>query len=141
MADVELADLREPGDGLHVVVVEAVAGVDVQAAARGMASHYIKLREKQSYDWPLADVAVAAEMQGNAVKSCRIVLGSAAPTPRRATEAEDAIAGKTLTPEIAAAAGELAVKDAKPLDQNAYKVPLYKVIVKRALLAIGPKAA
>lgn len=120
---------------------EIITAVSIPASARAMRSHYIKLREKQSYDWPLADVAVAAEMDGASVKSCRIVLGSAAPVPRRATEAEAAVTGHAIDEALAAQAGELAVKGAKPLSQNEYKVNLYKVVVKRALLALAQAKA
>ena len=57
-----------------------------------------------------------------------------APTPWAAAQAEQALAGKAVTPETAEEAGKAAVADAKPLSQNAYKVQLAKVAVKRALL-------
>jgi len=116
---------------------DLIVEVTVPATARGLRSHYIKLREKQSYDWPLADVAVAARLEGGVAQDPRIVLGSAAPVPKRATKAEEFLAGKPLNAENAARAGELAVEGAKPLAQNAYKVTLYKVIVRRALLALA----
>ncbi|MCX7717405.1 MAG: FAD binding domain-containing protein [Candidatus Sumerlaeaceae bacterium] len=116
---------------------DLIVEVSVPGAARGLRSHYIKLREKQSYDWPLADVAVAARLEGATVRDPRIVLGSAAPVPHRAAKAEEFLANKPLTEENAARAGELAVEGAKPLAQNGYKVTLYKVIVRRALMALA----
>ena len=76
-------------------------------------------------------------MKGMSVKSARIVLGHVGPTPVVAGAAAQAIIGKTITPETAEAAGAAAVQDAKPLSDNAYKVQLAKVAVKRALLAVG----
>ncbi|MBX7246691.1 MAG: FAD binding domain-containing protein [Candidatus Sumerlaeaceae bacterium] len=115
---------------------DLITEIVIPASAAGMASAYIKIREKQSYDWPLADVAVVAKLSGANVEACRIVLGSAAPVPHRATEAEEFLKGKPLNEENAARAGELAVKDASPLEQNAYKVPLFKTVVRRTLLAL-----
>jgi len=63
-----------------------------------------------------------------------VVLGHVAPTPWEAPEAEKALAGKTITAESAEEAGKAAVAGAQPLSQNAYKVQLAKVAVKRALL-------
>lgn len=93
-----------------------------------------EIREKEGLDWPLVAAAVALEMSGNTVKSARVVLGHVAPVPWPSPEAEKALAGKTLTEEVADAAGKAAVSNAKPLSQNGYKVQLTRVAVKRALL-------
>jgi xanthine dehydrogenase YagS FAD-binding subunit len=80
-------------------------------------------------------------MKGTSVASARIVLGHVAPTPWVATDAAAALAGKTITAELAEEAGKAAVAGATPLSQNAYKVTLAKVAVKRALMAAaGVKA-
>ncbi len=63
-----------------------------------------------------------------------IILGGVAPIPYRAKAAEEAIAGKEIDQDSAGAAGEAATKGAQPLSKNAYKVPLVKTAVKRALL-------
>lgn len=92
-------------------------------------------REKQSHDWPLALASVSLTMDGERVASARVVLTGVAPIPLRCTPAEEAIRGKPVTLETAAAAGAAAVASAKPLSQNAYKVALTQATVKRALLA------
>jgi xanthine dehydrogenase YagS FAD-binding subunit len=75
------------------------------------------------------------------VVSAKVVLGHVAPTPWECAEAEKALAGKTITEATAEAAGKAAVAAARPLSQNAYKVQLARVAVKRALLhAAGTKA-
>ena len=100
-----------------------------------------EVRQKMALDWPLAAASVALTMNGNAVASAKVVLGHVAPTPWEATAAEKALAGKTVTAATAEAAGKAAVADAKPLSQNAYKVTLARVAVKRALLeAVRTKA-
>ena len=68
------------------------------------------------------------------MKSARIVLGHVAPMPWRRPARRKALVGKTITAATAEAAGKAAVAGAKPLSQNAYKVQLAKVAVKRALL-------
>jgi xanthine dehydrogenase YagS FAD-binding subunit len=93
-----------------------------------------EVRQKEALDWPLASASVALKMKGSTVSSARIVLGHVAPTPWAATQAEQALAGKAVTPESADEAAKAAVADAKPLSQNAYKVQLARVAVKRALL-------
>lgn len=93
-----------------------------------------EVRQKQALDWPLAAASVALKMKGSTVSSARIVLGHVAPTPWAAAQAEQALAGKAVTPESAEEAAKAAVADAKPLSQNGYKVQLAKVAVKRALL-------
>lgn len=118
---------------------ELITEILIPAGARGLLNAYLKQREKQSYDWPLADVAVAAKMDGANVSACRIVLGSAAPVPYRALEAEKFLVGKPMTAENAAKAGELAMAGAEPLAQNGYKVPLFKVIVRRTLMSLTEK--
>lgn len=93
-----------------------------------------EVRQKEALDWPLATASVALKMGGEKIEAARVVLGHVAPIPWRSREAEEALAGKTLTEATAAAAGEAAVRSAKPLSQNAYKVQLARVAVKRALL-------
>jgi len=92
-----------------------------------------EVRQKMALDWPLATAAVALTMRGNTVASAKVVMGHVAPVPWESAAAEQALVGKTITEETAEAAGRAAVADAKPLRQNAYKVTLAKVAVKRAL--------
>jgi len=95
--------------------------------------HY-EVRYKQSHDWPLAFTTVVLAMNGNTIRSARVVLGAVAPIPWRSKPAEDALAGKPLNEQTAAAAGEAAVSDAKPMSGNAYKVQIAKTAVKRAIM-------
>jgi xanthine dehydrogenase YagS FAD-binding subunit len=80
-------------------------------------------------------------MRGNTVVSAKVVLGHVAPQPYEAAAAEKLLAGKTINAETAEAAGKAAVADATPLSQNAYKVTLARVAVKRALLAAAGQKA
>lgn len=100
-----------------------------------------EVRQKEALDWPLAAAAVVLEMNGSAVKTARVVLGHVAPVPWRAVAAEQALAGKTVAEATAMEAGQAALHQARPLSQNAYKVQLARVAVKRALLRAVPGGA
>lgn len=93
-----------------------------------------EVRQKQALDWPLATASVVLKMKGAAVDSARVVLGHVAPTPWAATQADQMLAGKTINEDVAEQAAKAALADATPLTQNAYKVQLARVAVKRALL-------
>jgi len=112
---------------------EILTEIIVPAAATRNATY--EVRQKEALDWPLAAASVALKMSGSKVTSAKVVLGHVAPTPWDAAEAGKMLAGKSITPEVAEEAGKAAVADAKPLSQNAYKVQLTRVAVKRALMA------
>lgn len=99
------------------------------------ASAYREIRHKESFDYALASCAVAGHFEGATIREIRVVLGAVAPVPQLADAVAALLRGKTLTADLAAEAGALAVKEATPLSQNAYKVPLARAAVKRALLA------
>ena len=97
-------------------------------------SCYINQGAKASHDWPLADAAVVMELSGTACKNATVVLGAAAPVPLKAEAASQALSGRLINEETAAAAGEASMQGATPLSKNAYKIPLFKAVVKRAVL-------
>jgi xanthine dehydrogenase YagS FAD-binding subunit len=100
-----------------------------------------EVREKMALDWPLVAASVSLKMSGNQISSARVVLGHVAPTPYTAAAAEKFLTGKTLNEQTAAEAGNQAATGATPLSQNAYKVQLVKVAVKRALLGAAKQGA
>ena len=112
---------------------EIVETVVLPAPAEGARSVYRKLKEKESFDWPIVEVCVALTMSGGTIRNPRVVFGSVAPTPYRSPEAEAVLNGAKPGPELARKAAEAAVASAKPLSQNAYKVRLAKVELERAL--------
>ncbi len=118
---------------------EILTEIIVPGAAVKSANY--EVRQKEALDWPLVAAAVALTMNGNTVTSAKVVLGHVAPTPWDSAAAAAALKGKTITAATAEAAGKAAVSGARPLSQNAYKVTLAKVAVKRALLdAVKAKA-
>lgn len=96
---------------------------------------YHKQTERDSYDWPICDVAVVLEMNGENVAAAKIVLGWVAPTPRRAVEAEQLLIGRKVDEHAALEAANAAVRAATPLTKNAYKVDILETVIKRTLLA------
>ena len=114
---------------------ELVTEIHVPAPANGLRSVYLKQREKESFDWPVAEVAVALRCAGNRCSQASIVLGAAAPVPWRARGAEAALTGQAINPETAHAAAKAALEGATPLSQNAYKVPIFEAVIRRAILA------
>jgi xanthine dehydrogenase YagS FAD-binding subunit len=111
---------------------EILTEIIVPAAA--VRSSTYEVRQKDALDWPLATASVVLTMRGTSVASAKVVLGHVASKPWDSAAAAKALAGKAVTADLAEAAGKAAVADAKPLSQNAYKVTLARVAVKRALL-------
>ncbi|MGA3308274.1 MAG: FAD binding domain-containing protein [Xanthobacteraceae bacterium] len=96
---------------------------------------HVRQGEKDSFDWPLADVAVALDVgEDGTCKRAAIILGAAAPVPHRAKAAEAALTGKRIDENTAAQAGRAALDGATPLSKNAYKLPLFETLVRRAIL-------
>lgn len=97
-------------------------------------STYVKIRDRQSYEFALASAAVALDMAGGTVRTARIALGGVAYRPWRAREAEQALAGKPLTEDTAEAAARAAFAGSRPREENRYKVELGRRTLVRALL-------
>jgi len=110
--------------------------VELEIPATTMRSTYVKFREREGFDWALASVAAAMEMQGTTCTGARIVLGGVAPIPWRVQKVEEYLKGKTIDEESARQAGEMAVEGATPLAENQEKVDIVKSIVKTAILSL-----
>jgi xanthine dehydrogenase YagS FAD-binding subunit len=96
---------------------------------------HLKQGEKDSFDWPLADVAVVLDFDANGICNRAVmVLGAAAPVPHRAKDAEAVLVGKRIDATLSAQAAAAALKGATPLSKNAYKLPLFAALVRRAIL-------
>lgn len=113
---------------------ELITEVHLPILAEQRVSYYYKQKEKQSFDWPIAEAAVAFNFEGGVCSDSRIILGAAAPIPWRTKAAEDFLNGKTLSPAVAREAAEKAMLDATPLSENSYKVTVFKAVISRALL-------
>ena len=113
---------------------ELIVAIELPRSNFAKSSYYLKVRERASYAFALVSVAAALELDGNAIRQARVVLGSVAHKPWRSREAEAALAGAALSAESFQRAAEAALRDAKPLAHNAYKVELGKRAVVRALM-------
>jgi xanthine dehydrogenase YagS FAD-binding subunit len=119
---------------------EIVTEVVLPSAEGWKVAHY-EIRQKAAFDWPLAVAAVALKADGSNVQAARVVLGHVAPTPWLSPDAEAALKGQAANDATAQKAAEAALRNAKPLSQNAYKVQLARVAVKRAILKAAGGAA
>jgi len=124
-SETERETVLQPGEIVTEVTLPSPGSVKTAA---------YEVRHREVFDWPLASAAVALTLDGGRVKTARVVLGHVAPVPWISEEAAAALVGKTINEEVAAQAGSAAVAKAKPLSQNAYKVQLTRVAVKRAIL-------
>jgi xanthine dehydrogenase YagS FAD-binding subunit len=116
---------------------ELILSIDLGPSPYAAHYHYLKIRDRASYDFALVSVAAALEMQSGTIRSARLVLGGVAHRPWRAEKAEALLAGKQ--PNIAAfeAAATEALSGAQPLPQNAYKVELARRAIVRAFTLAG----
>jgi xanthine dehydrogenase YagS FAD-binding subunit len=114
---------------------EVLTSVRVPAPHPRIRAAYHKQTERESYDWPICDVAVVLAMDADTVRDAAVVMGWVAPTPRRATECERLLRGARVTEELARQVAAAAVAGATPLSKNAYKVPVLEAVVRRTILA------
>lgn len=104
-----------------------------EAASFSANARYLKLRERTSYAFAVVSAAAALEVDGGKIRKARIALGGVAAKPWRAREAEAALAGTPASTEAFTKAAELALADAAPSGDNAFKIELARRIVARAL--------
>ena len=95
--------------------------------------YFEKVSDRNVWDFPLMNVASAMVLSGNTIQRARIAVSAVAPRPMRLKAVEDAVAGKTADATTGEMAGKLAVQGAVPLQFNAYKIPLMRNLVKRAI--------
>lgn len=112
---------------------EIIAEFVVPARSWTWRSLYVKVRDRQSYEFAVASAAVALDLDGDVVRDVRIALGGVATVPWRAHEAEAALRGVTLTGNAAQAAAQSAFADAQPHSHNAFKIALGEATLVRAL--------
>jgi xanthine dehydrogenase YagS FAD-binding subunit len=104
-------------------------------------SRYVKVRDRESYEFGLATAAVALRLDGDVVSESRIALGGVATVPWRAKSAEVSLQGRALNEIAASEAAEAAFLEAKTYPLNAYKLALGKAVLIRALLEAKEMAA
>jgi len=95
--------------------------------------YFEKVRDRNVWDFPLMNVASATKSSGNTIQNIRIAVNAVAARPLRLKMVEDSVRGKPRSAATGEAAGKLAVEGAVPLQFNAYKIPLMRNLVKRAV--------
>ena len=114
---------------------EIVQGIMIPAPPAGTKSAFVKFALRKSIDFPIVNCAAMITSSNGKVESARVCLNAVFVKPYRAVKAEEVVAGKEISEDIAKAAGEAVVSDAKPLEHNAYMVELAKIMVKRTILS------
>ena len=123
--DITRMTVLEPGDLL--------TAIRIPATWAGAQFYFEKVRDRQVWDFPLVNVASAIKIANGSIESARVVVGAVSCVPKRLREVEAALAGKPRNEETADMAGKMAIAGARTLQYNAYKVPLMRNLVKRAV--------
>jgi len=112
---------------------DLLTAVRLPNAWSGADFYFEKVADRQTWDFPLVNVAAAFRMSGGSVEDARIVCGAVQCTPMRVNAAERLVRGQTRSESVAEAAGAASVQGAEPLAYNGYKIPLMQNLVKRAV--------
>jgi xanthine dehydrogenase YagS FAD-binding subunit len=131
--DITRMTILQPGDLLTTIRIPSTWA--------GSQFYFEKARDRSVWDFALVNVAAAVVTSGNAIERIRLVVNGVAAHPVRLTAVEAAVQGKPRNAETAELAGQLAVRGARPLQYNAYKVPLMRNLVKRAIRGVGAEEA
>jgi xanthine dehydrogenase YagS FAD-binding subunit len=120
---------------------DLIVAIEVPASPEGRASHYLKVRDRESYEFALVSAAAAVATDGRRIRSARLALGGVAHKPWRLSAAETALRGASLDDgETLRSAIATSFGDARPLPHNAFKVELAPRVALRALQTAGARA-
>jgi xanthine dehydrogenase YagS FAD-binding subunit len=123
--DITRMNILQPG---YLLTAIRIPSTWAQAAF-----YFEKVRDRNVWDFPLLNVASAMKSSGDTIQEIRIAVNAVAARPLRLKMVEDAVRGKPRNAATGEAAGKLAVQGAVPLQFNAYKIPLMRNLVKRAI--------
>ena len=123
--DITRLNILQPGDLL--------TAIRIPSTLAGAQFYFEKVRERNVWDFPLLNVASAMVVSGGTIKRIRIAVNGAAARPLRLKRVERAVLGKAPNAATGQMAGKLAVQGSVPLQFNAYKIPLMRNLVKRAI--------
>ena len=115
---------------------ELITHVVLDAPIPGNRSHYLKLRDRASYQFALASSGVIVATDGNVIRKARIALGGVGTKPWRAQAAEQTLIGRPANENSFRQAAELAFAEAKAYEHNAFKIPLGKQAIVRSLTTV-----
>src|SRR5215207_7045176 len=140
-----LADLHLlPGNTPHIETMlepgEVIAAITVPADAAGLRSHYLKVRDRASFEFAVVSAAVALDIDGDRIRTARVALGAVGTKPWRLPGVEAALAGVSLDPAAIRAAAALAVEGARGRGHNVFKIELMQRAIVRAVEVAGARA-
>jgi xanthine dehydrogenase YagS FAD-binding subunit len=115
---------------------EVVREIKIPLAKKEEKSIYKKLKERGTWDFALVSAAIKGTVSGNMFKDIKIVLGGVAPIPWRLDKAEKSIRGKKVTEDLLRQAAGEALKEAKPMAENGYKIELAEAVIYRSALSL-----
>ena len=115
---------------------ELLTAIRIPGDWAGSKFYFEKVRDRQVWDFALVSVASAMTMSGDTIQKVRLVVNGVAARPTRLARVEELVKGKPRNEATADAAGELAIEGTQPLQFNAYKVPLMRNLVKRAIRGV-----
>jgi len=135
---IEFADFhRLPGDtperDNQLADDELITAVELPAAGFAAHSHYLKIRDRASYAFALISVAAALELDGEIIRDVRLTLGGVAHKPWRDKAVETSLKGQAVSREAFVGAADAMLRDAQPLEHNAFKIKLARRAIVRAL--------
>src|ERR1700687_2348178 len=117
-----------------------LTAIRIPSTWAGTQFYFEKIRDRNVWDFPLMNVASAMVLSGDRIERIRIAVNAAAARPLRLKAVEDAVRGQSRTAATGEMAGKLAVQGAVPLQFNAYKIPLMRNLVKRAISGVQEAA-
>ena len=130
-----------PGDNPEIETVlqhdELITAIELPAVSTNTKSHYLKVRDRASFEFALTSAAVVMEVTDGTIRSARIALGGVGTKPWRAIEAEQVLQGAADNPQTYRLAAGASLKNARPLKYNAFKIELAKRSIIRALETTG----
>ncbi len=103
-------------------------------------SVYLQVSEKSSFDWALVSCAAAAVADGRRLHNVRVVLGAINNVPHQVPAAHGLIEGKEMDDQLATKAADVILEKAEPHQENTYKIPLAKTLIRRALMRLAASA-
>jgi xanthine dehydrogenase YagS FAD-binding subunit len=119
---------------------ELITHVSIPRLPEGTRSYYLKRRDRASYEFALASAAVIANVQGGALTHIRVALGGVGTRPWRSLEAEQVLENKKPDTALFRQAAEAAMRSAKPMHDNNFKIELAKRTLVRALETVTQSA-
>lgn len=136
IADLYESAWREPHAHNSLDPADLLLRIEVPVL-REARSTYLQISEKSAFDWALVSCAAAARLEGGRLRNVRIALGVVAPVPWLVADANNALEGLEPTVGNIDRAADILLREAKPQHDNAYKVPVARALIRRAIAGLA----